>query len=70
MYIPTFSSQAEPCDRCGRDADDHVGDVCVRHDHGAAGILPWELRSVQLSGAVLERRRTARRLTMANQALD
>ena len=70
MDFPQSSGPAGTCERCGHEADQHhVGVVCVERGPVAAS-LPWALRSVQLSGGVLERRRVARRLGLAAIALE
>jgi hypothetical protein len=69
MDFSDSGNVVETCGRCGRDRDDHVGNVCVERDHKAAVRLPWSLQSVQLSGAI-ERRRIGRHLSMESPALE
>jgi hypothetical protein len=69
MDFSNSGNVVETCGRCGRDPDDHVGNVCVERDHKAAVRLPWSLQSVQLSGAI-ERRSSDRDLTRESPAPD
>jgi hypothetical protein len=71
MDLPKLYAPLAACARCGCPAKDHhVGDVCVAREHRTAVSLPWALRSVQLSGALIERRQNARRLAWPGKVAD